>query len=179
MLIDTHCHLDFKDFDNDRDEVLDRAKKAGVGKIVNVASSVEGSRRSIELAEKYEMIYTSIGVHPHEAQFVTDKVMSDFRAIAKRSKVVAVGEVGLDYYRNLSPKVEQARVFKKFIHLARDLNLPLIVHSRDAECEALDILAEENRGGVNAVMHCFSGDTDFLKRCLDMIAIQEGKKGIS
>jgi len=168
VLIDTHCHLDFKDFDPDRDDVIDRARAAGVGRIVNVASSIEGTRRSVELAAKHDMVYASIGVHPHEAKTVTDKFIADLRALAKNKRVVAVGEVGLDYYRNLSPKEEQVAAFKKFIHLARDLNLPIIVHSREAAAEAIDILARENKNGVNAVMHCFAGDADFLKKCLDM-----------
>jgi TatD DNase family protein len=168
MLIDTHCHLDFKDFDADRYDCIDRARAAGVEKIINVASSVEGTRRAIELAAKYDMIYASIGVHPHDARSVTDKMISDFKTLAKDNKIVAVGEVGLDYYRSLSPKEEQVSAFKKFIHLARDLNLPLIIHSREAEHEALDIMAKENKNGVNAVMHCFTGDSDFLKKCLDM-----------
>ncbi|MFA6142868.1 MAG: TatD family hydrolase [Candidatus Omnitrophota bacterium] len=168
MLIDTHCHLDFKDFDGDRDNVIDRAKAAGVEKIINVASSIEGSRCSVEFAAKYDMVYASIGVHPHEAKTVTDKIISDLKTLAKETKVVAVGEVGLDYYRNISPKDEQISAFKKFIYLARDLNLPLIVHSREAQNEALDILARENKGGVDSVIHCFAGDGDFLKRCLDL-----------
>jgi len=168
MLIDTHCHLDFKDFDGDRDEVIDRAKAKGIEKIINVASSIEGTRRAVELAAKYDMIYASVGVHPHDAKAVTDKVISDFKALAKEKKVVAVGEVGLDYYRNLSPKEEQISAFKRFIYLARDLNLPLIIHSREAHREALDILAKENKNGIGAVMHCFAGDGDFLKRCLDL-----------
>jgi len=168
MLIDTHCHLDFKDFDSDRDEVIDRARAAGVGKIINVASSIEGARRSVELAGKYDMVHATVGVHPHDAASVTDKVMADLGAMAKDSKVVAVGEVGLDYYRNLSPKEAQVSAFKRFIHLARDLDLPLVIHSRDAQNEALDILAKENKGGVGVVMHCFAGDSDFLQKCLDM-----------
>ncbi len=181
MLIDTHCHLDFKDFDQDRDEVINRARAAGVEKIVNVGSSIDGTRRSVELADKYDMVYASIGVHPHDAKTVTGKVMDDLRALAKNEKVVAVGEVGLDYYRlfrqpaeaqqlprNDGSREEQVSAFKKFIHLARDLDLPLIIHSREAEREALDILARENKNGVNVVMHCFAGDADFLKECLDM-----------
>lgn len=168
MLIDTHCHLDFKDFDKDRDEVIDRAVKSGVEKIINVASSVNGARRSVELAAKYDMIYASVGIHPHDAATVTDKAMTELKALARENKVAAIGEVGLDYYRNLSPRQEQIDVFKKFIHLARDINKPLIIHSRDARDDALDILRRENKNGVNAVMHCFSGNADFLKECLDM-----------
>ena len=178
MLIDTHCHLDFEDFDRDRDEVIDRAKSAGVGAIINVASSIEGTRRSIELARQYDIVYASIGVHPHEAKTVTDKVIDEFRDLASgrahlsvpynSKKVVAVGEVGLDYYRNLSPKDEQAAAFRRFIHLADELKLPLIIHSREAAEDTIEILKSENKGHVRGVMHCFSGDKDFLKKCLDL-----------
>lgn len=167
MLIDTHCHLDFKDFDSDRDEAIERARSAGVGKIINVGSSLDGSRRSVELARKYDMIYASVGVHPHDAAAVDDKAVAELKGLSKSGKVVAIGEVGLDYYRNLSPKSDQIAAFKRFIHLARDINLPLIIHSREAEAEALQILAKENKGGVAAVMHCFAGTSDFLKECLD------------
>lgn len=168
MLIDTHCHLDFKDFDADRDQVLDRAKQAGVGRIVNVASSIEGTRRSIELAKRYDIVYASVGVHPHDAGTVTDKVIGDFKELAKGDKVVAIGEVGLDYYRNLSPKETQIAAFRKFIRLAQETDLPLIVHSREANDDLIAILKEESGGKVNGVIHCFSGDKEFLKKCLDM-----------
>jgi TatD DNase family protein len=168
MLIDTHCHLDFKDFDDDRDEVIDRALKAGVTKIINVASSVEGSRRSVDLSEKYDMIYATVGVHPHESGSVTDSVISDIKLLAKSGKVVAIGEVGLDYYRLLTPKEEQAAAFKRFIHLALDLDLPLIIHAREADRDALDIIKKESPRGIHGVMHCFSGSSDFMKECLDL-----------
>lgn len=168
MLIDTHCHLDFKDFDSDRDGVIDRAAKAGVRRIINIGSSIEGTRRSVELAKRYEMVYATLGVHPHEARSVTDKVIDDFRSLAKDGKVVAIGEVGLDYYRNLSPKEEQISAFKKFIRLARELDLPLVLHGREADREILEILKKEMPGPVKGVMHCFSGDADFLKECLDL-----------
>ncbi len=168
MLIDTHCHLDFKDFDADRDEVIDRALKAGVSRIVNVASSVEGSRRSVELADKYDMVYATVGVHPHEAGSVTDSVISDLKLLARSGKVVAIGEVGLDYYRCLTSKEVQADAFKRFIHLALDLDLPLVIHAREAEVDTLDIIKRESSGGLRGVMHCFSGSSDFMKECLDL-----------
>lgn len=166
MLIDTHCHLDFKDFDADRDEVIERAVKAGVGAIINVGSSVEGSRRAVELSRRYDMVYATLGVHPHEADSVTDKVLDEFKALSEEKKVVAVGEVGLDYFRNLSPRTEQVSGFKKFIHLADELDLPLIIHARETSSEILDILKKEKKGEMNAVMHCFSGDERFLKDCI-------------
>lgn len=168
MMIDTHCHLDFKDFDSDRDSVIDRAERCDVGRIINIGSSVEGSRRSIELARKYDILYASLGVHPHEAKTVTDDVIAEFRRLAKEKKVVAIGEVGLDYYRNLSPKNKQVETFKRFIRLAGELSLPLVIHARESNREVLDILKNEVKDKVSGVMHCFSGDKKILKRCLDL-----------
>ncbi|MFA5146168.1 MAG: TatD family hydrolase [Candidatus Omnitrophota bacterium] len=167
MLIDTHCHLDFKDFDPDRDGVIERALSKGVARIVNVASSMDGSIRAVELARKHGFIYASVGIHPHDASSVDDAAVSGIRALAQEDKVVAVGEVGLDYYRNLAPREQQAAAFKKFIKLARELDLPLILHSREAGSEVLDILGSELDGEAKGVMHCFAGDMAFLKRCLD------------
>ena len=145
MLIDTHCHLDFKDFDPDRDFVLDRAAAKGVVRIINVGSSLEGTRRAIELSKKYDIVYASAGIHPHDAGLVTDKTFEELKILAADDKVVAIGEVGLDYYRNLSPKDKQIEVFTKFIKLARGLDLPLIIHSREAGDDVIGILKNERR----------------------------------
>lgn len=169
MLIDTHCHLDFKDFDHDRDAVLERAKAAGVGRIINVGSSLEGSRRSVAMALRYETVYASVGIHPHDAGSATKEVLEEIRGLARSPKVVAIGEVGLDYYRNLSPKNEQIAAFEKFAALASELKLPLIVHARECGDEALDILKGYAGGSaVRGVMHCFSQDAKFLGKCLDL-----------
>ncbi|MDD5437126.1 MAG: YchF/TatD family DNA exonuclease [Candidatus Omnitrophica bacterium] len=168
MLIDTHCHLSFPDFDRDRDDAIDRAKKIGVTGIIDVGSSIEGTRRAVELARARDIVYATVGVHPHEAKSVTDEVISEFRKLAKEAKVVAVGEVGLDFYRNLSPKEEQESAFRKFIRLARDLGLPLIIHAREAARDTIRILDEEKGAGLRGVMHCFSGDERFLEECLGL-----------
>jgi TatD DNase family protein len=168
MLIDTHCHLDFPDFDVDRDDVIDRARGAGVIAIIDVGSSIEGTRRAVELTKSHDIVYATLGVHPHEAKSVTEKVIADFRGLAEEEKVVAIGEVGLDFYRNLSPKEEQEAAFRKFIRLADELNLPLIIHARDAAADVLRILKEEKRKNFRGVMHCFSGDERFLKECIDL-----------
>src|SRR3990167_2280450 len=168
MIIDTHCHLDFKDFDNDRDSVIDRAKKKGVVRVINVGSSIEGSRRAVELAKKYDMVHASIGIHPHEAGSVTDKIIEEIKNLAHQDKVVAIGEVGLDYYRNLSSKDSQQIVFKKFIDIAYQLKLPLIIHSREADSDMLRILKDEKDKQLTGVVHCFSGSREFLKECLDI-----------
>ena len=168
MIIDTHCHLDFKDFDNDRDSVIDRAREKGVVRIINVGSSIEGSRHAVELAKKYDMVHASIGIHPHEAGSVTDKIIEEIKNLAHQDKVVAIGEVGLDYYRNLSSKDSQQIVFKKFIDLAYQLKLPLIIHSREADSDMLRILKDEKDKQLTGVVHCFSGSREFLKECLDI-----------
>ncbi|MBI4335034.1 MAG: YchF/TatD family DNA exonuclease [Candidatus Omnitrophica bacterium] len=169
MLIDTHCHLDFKDFDPDRDEAINRAKAAGVELIINVGSSLEGSRRSVELAEKHDCIYASVGIHPHDAAKADNKAFDELKKLASFGKVVAVGEVGLDYYRNLSPAAVQKKCFKDFILFSKELNLPLILHSREAHKDMLAILKEGFPDGkIRGVMHCFSGDENFLMECLSL-----------
>lgn len=167
MIVDTHCHLDFKDFDSDRDGVISRAREKGVVRIINVGSSVEGSRRSVELSRRYDIVYSSVGVHPHEADSVTDDAIAELMALARQNKIVAIGEVGLDYYRNLSSKDSQRSAFRKFIQLSQDLNLPLIIHSREADNEVISILKEYGPR-IRGVIHCFSGGEDLLKSCLDI-----------
>jgi len=169
MLIDTHCHLDFKDFDTDRDSAIARAKAAGIGRIINVGSSLEGSMRSVALAEKNDMVYASVGVHPHAANSVTPDVIARIKSLAANPRVVAIGEVGLDYYRNLSLKMEQIAALEAFITLSGELDLPLIIHARECGNEVIDMLKKSRQGSaVRGVMHCFSGDEGALKKCLDM-----------
>jgi len=168
MLIDTHCHLDFKDFDKDRDDVIKRAAAEGVKYIINVGSSSEGSERSLELAKKYGSIFASIGIHPHDAGAVSESVMSKMRDMARDEKVVAIGEVGLDYYRNSSGLDAQKSSFREFITLAAETGLPLIIHNREANADTITILREELGAKINGVMHCFSGDADFLEQCLNI-----------
>ncbi|MDP2929062.1 MAG: YchF/TatD family DNA exonuclease [Candidatus Omnitrophota bacterium] len=187
MLIDTHCHLDFKDFDTDRDDVIDRAISKGAARIINVGSSLEGTRRSLLLAKKYDIVYASVGIHPHEANSVTDDAISEIRELAKEKKVVAIGEVGLDYYpvliaasplryRACSDEIKdiQQAAFRRFIQLALDLDLPLIIHSREADVDIIKILNEyairDTQYGrrTRGVIHCFSGGEDFLKECLGL-----------
>lgn len=168
MLIDTHCHLDFKDFESDRRDVIKRSRENGVGCIINVGSSVKGTLESINLSEKNDFIYASAGIHPHEADNVTEKDIDCFKRSLEAKKVVAVGEIGLDYYRNVSSKDNQERLFVMSLEAAKGKNLPVIVHNRDANEDTTRILKEVIGDKVNGVMHCFSGDKIFLERCLDM-----------
>lgn len=168
MFIDTHAHLDFPDFDVDREEVIGRAQKEGINVIINVGSSLKGSLASLDLAKKHEIIYASLGIHPHDAKAVNQDIFKQIEGLAASEKVVAIGEAGLDFYRNLSPAEAQRQVFVKFIELSLSLGLPLIIHSRQAESATLEILKENTNGNLKGVLHCFSGSGDFLRSCLDL-----------
>lgn len=165
MLADTHCHLDFVQFDPDRDAVIQRAIGAGINYFVNVGSTLSSSGAACELAAKYTQIYASVGVHPHDADSFDQAAETKLKALAAKDKVVAIGEIGLDYYRNLSSEDNQRKAFFKQIELAKDLKLPIVVHCRQAEKEVMRILKEAMP--LQAVVHCFSGDESFLKECLN------------
>jgi TatD DNase family protein len=166
MLIDTHCHLDFPEFNQDRDEVIRRAREQDIGYIINIGSSLKGSAASLELSQKYGFIYATVGIHPHEADSFNPKDEVTLRELAGKNKVVAIGEIGLDYYRNYSEAENQKKLFFSLINLAKNLNLPLVVHSREASGDTLAALREFMP--LRAVVHCFSGDKDFLKDCLEL-----------
>ena len=166
MFIDTHCHLDFPEFNQDREEVIDNAVKSGIDYIINIGSSLKSSEASLELARKYEFIYAAIGVHPHEADSFDDKIYSSIKELARQDKVVAIGEIGLDYFRNYSKAENQKPLFVSLVSLSKDLGLPLVIHSRKAQSDTLSILKKAMP--LRAVVHCFSGDEDFLKECLEL-----------
>ncbi|MFC1666853.1 TatD family hydrolase [Candidatus Omnitrophota bacterium] len=168
MLVDTHCHLDFKAFESDRDDVVMRSISEGIGFIVNVGSSLEGTRRSIEIAERYDLVYAAAGIHPHDADRVKQDDLELFKGCFSGNKVVAIGEIGLDYYKNIASRDNQKRLFVKLLEEAKTRKLPLIIHNRDAHADIMDILKDIMPLPVKGVMHCFSGDKVFLKKCLDM-----------
>jgi TatD DNase family protein len=165
-LIDTHTHLDYKDYDADRDEVIRRAAEKGVRTIINIGSSLQGSINSVDLAHKYANVYAVVGCHPHDAQDFSEQDFVRLRSLAQDPKVVAVGEIGLDYYRNLSPQDRQQELFISFVRLARELNLPVVIHTRSASEDTLRIVRQENL--TRAIVHCFSGDEKFMRDCLDL-----------
>ena len=157
VLIDSHAHIYYRDYAGDFDDMLKRADDAGVSAILVVGTDIESSRESVELAEKYPQLYAAVGVHPHDAARVTDACYDIIRALSISShKVVAIGEIGLDFYRDRSPRDVQELVFRRFLLIAADLQKPVIVHDRDAHERIMTILREEpvRRG----VLHCFSGD---------------------
>ena len=167
MLIDTHAHLQMNRYDGDRDEVISRAAEAGVGCIINVGVDLASSQEAVDLAEEYENLYATVGVHPHDARLLDDGTLDALKDLAQHPKVVAVGETGLDYYRDLSPRPVQNSAFERLLRLAEETDLPVIVHDRDAHEDILEILRRHS-SQVRGVMHCFSGDVDFADKCIQM-----------
>jgi TatD DNase family protein len=162
-LIDSHAHLDFRHFDDDRQKVIRRAQKAGLVTIINIGTSLASSRASVELAERHAFIYATVGVHPHDAKTVTPPLLDQLRSLARHRKVVAVGEIGLDYYRDLSPRPVQRRVFAQQLALAGELGLPVVVHSREAHDDVLAALREWEGTGV---LHSYSAGPGLLEEVL-------------
>jgi len=168
VLMDTHVHLNLKTYRKDRPEVIARARDAGVAFMVNVGFDLKTSRASIELAEEHEFVRASVGLHPHSASELDDDLLAQLSELASHPKVVALGETGLDYYRDLSPRDDQKRAFRRQIGLARELQLPLIVHSRDALEDTATILDDEGASEVGGVMHCFPGDVAYAERVMEL-----------
>lgn len=168
MYIDSHAHLDDRKYDQDRHEMLMRAKDQGVCAIVNVGYDLPSSQRSVALAEKYDFIYAAVGIHPHDAGDANEEVFAELMKMAAHPKVVAIGEMGLDYYRDLSPRDVQQKIFRRQITLAREIGLPIIVHDRDAHGDVMRILKEEKAGLGEGVLHCFSGSWEMAVECMKM-----------
>ena len=168
MLIDTHAHLNAKQFEDDLEEVIDRAKLAGVSTMVVVGFDRATITKAIELANTYEYIYATIGWHPVDAIDMTDADLNWIEELAAHPKVVALGEMGLDYYWDKSPKEIQKEVFRKQIALAKKVKLPIVIHNRDATADIVDILKEEEASEVGGIMHCFTGSKEIAKQCIDM-----------
>jgi len=167
-MIDTHAHLDIRQFDGDRTKVIQHAFSHGVEKIINVGFNLRSSRNSVRLAEEYDRIYATVGFHPHEAKDLTGESLREIEKLAHHRKVVAVGEIGLDFFRNLSPMEDQIKAFKTQIHLARELELPLVVHIREAFDPALTILQESGADMVGGVLHSFTGNAKQAKMAQNM-----------
>ena len=158
-MIDSHCHLDFPQFDADRDEVLARSRAAGVTALVNPGADLESSRRAVAMAERRTAIYAAVGVHPHDATTLDGPALAELRQLAAHPKVVAIGEIGLDYYRDLSPRDRQRAAFDAQLALAAELNLPVIVHQREAAADVLAALRAWAGGGHSGcVLHAFAGE---------------------
>ena len=168
MLFDTHAHLHFPDFAEDLDAVLDRARAAGLRGMVTIGTDRESNRATVALANRHADIWASVGIHPHDAAAATEADFEEMERLAREPRVVGLGEMGLDFFRDLSPRDVQERVFRRQIAMARRVRKPAIIHCRDAHPETLALLAEERVEEVGGVMHCFSADVEVAKRCLDL-----------
>jgi len=176
-LIDSHCHIDGEQFDADRDEVVQRAKEAGVAAMLNVGTGDPHSddfRRAVAVAEKYENVFASVGVHPHDAKLYDDKAENHLIDLTKSEKVIVWGEIGLDFYYDHSPRDVQVEVLRRQIRTARQLDLPIIVHSRDANDETVELLSDEYKSvadrGVRGpgIMHCFGGTPEMAEALMKL-----------
>src|SRR3712207_4465366 len=164
MLFDSHAHLNDERFDEDRDEMIQHLRESGVDFVVNPGADMESSRTGIELADKHDFIYCSVGVHPHDVKDMTEEDISTLRKWAKENKkVVAIGEIGLDYYYDLSPREDQKKWFIRQIELANELGLPFIVHDRDAHGDTFEIIKKYKSPETGCVLHCYSGEIELAR----------------
>ena len=173
MFVDSHAHIDGPEFDADREHVIERAQSAGVSAILNVGTGDPHSgafERAVELGRSHQSIYTAIGTHPHDARFYDDAAEDNTKALIQSGeRVVAWGEIGLDFHYDNSPRDVQVDVFKRQLHAARELNLPVIIHTREAEAETIDILETEYAGADRCgVFHCFSGSRELAQRGVEL-----------
>ncbi len=168
-MIDSHCHLDFPHFDEDRDEVLARAVGVGLTALVNPGTDLESSQRAVALTERYDYVYAAVGVHPHDASALRRETLSELRQLASHPKVVAIGEIGLDYYRDLSPRGQQRAAFEAQLALAADLDLPVIIHQRESAADVMDVLRDwAEAGHPGCVLHAFSGDEAMANEAISL-----------
>lgn len=169
MLVDSHCHLDFPDFAEDLDGVVDRARAAGVGGMLTICTHITRFEQVRALANRFPDVWCSVGIHPHEAGREPETPAETLVNLAQDPRVVAFGETGLDYYYNHSPKEDQQRAFRAHIAAARDAGLPVIVHTRDADADTLAILEEEQgRGAFSGLIHCFSSSPELARGAIDL-----------
>ncbi len=167
-MIDSHCHLNFIDKSGTSEQLVAEATSAGVHTIINIGTDLESCLESVELAKRFDSVYATVGVHPHDARMVDDTVYEKIRTLAGEKKVVAIGEIGLDYYRDLSPRKLQRQVFEQFLKMAVETKLPVVIHTREAFEDTMAIVrdyAPDLRGGV---FHCFPGDVNDARMVLEM-----------
>ena len=167
MFVDIHCHLSFPEFDHDREKVIERLIEEQVTVLIDPGINVPTSKKSIKLAQKYDFIYANIGLHPHETSLpVKESIFDELETLAKSPKVVAIGEIGLDYHYPDYNRHAQQDAFRQMLRVARTLDMPVVIHCRDAWEDMMLILAEENHSAMRGVMHCFSGDSAIAKECI-------------
>ena len=168
MLIDSHAHLDMQNFDKDREKVIERAVNGGLSHIITVGIDLESSNDAVKLAREFEFIYAAAGYHPHNAHECDTQGLDRLILMASEPEVVAWGEIGLDYYRGYSSPDDQLKAFRRQLQIADDLNLPVIVHDREAHADVLAILKKMGKGESRGVIHCFSGDVDMAMSLIEL-----------
>jgi len=168
MLIDSHAHLEMQDFKKDLEAVIQRAKESGVEYIFTVGTEKKDWKRALEIANSHPSIYAILGVHPHNVKEIDDRDYSMLKGLCQNEKVKAYGEIGLDFFRNLSPRDIQLKRFREQIGLAKELVLPIVIHDREAHQETIEILKTEKAEECGGIIHCFSGDYEMAKVCIDM-----------
>lgn len=169
MLVDTHCHLDATYFPDGADAAIERARGAGVGAFVCIGvGSLQAAEGALALAERRPDVVATAGVHPHDASTLTPELEAALRSLLSRERMVAVGEVGLDYHYDHSPRDVQQTTFRRFVQIARELGKPLVIHTRSAPADTLAILDEEGAREAGGVIHCFSEDRDFARKAFDL-----------
>lgn len=169
-LVDSHCHLEMAVFDGDREAVLERASRFGVRTIVTIGAGggIGCNVQALALAQDHPEVFATVGIHPHEASIVDNDLMIEIACLAEHSKVVAIGETGLDYHYDHSPRPQQQEAFRRFVALARETRLPLVVHLRKSDADGLRILREEHANEIGGVIHCFSGTAASARNFLDL-----------
>lgn len=168
MLIDSHAHLDGESFDEDRAELIEELKSSGVEFVINPGANMKSSRAVVKLVADYPMIYGAVGVHPHDTVDMVDQDLEELERLSKAEKIVAIGEIGLDYYYEHSPREVQKQRFREQIALAKKVKLPIIVHERDAAQDVFDIISSEADGELRGVIHCYSGSFELAKEYIKL-----------
>jgi TatD DNase family protein len=173
MLVDSHCHLNFPEFASDLDAVLDRARENGIGMMLTINTKLVEAKDLHRMADKYPQIFCTVGVHPHDAAgyvkgYEGKSLFTQIKALSEHPKVVGIGETGLDYYYNNSPREDQISAFSDHIRASIDLDLPLIIHTRDADEDTIACLTDVGQGKAKGVFHCFSGSPELAQKALDL-----------
>jgi len=166
--IDSHAHLDDERFNEDREELINSLQENGIEAVLNPGADLKTSRAAVALADKYPFIYAAVGCHPHDSKFMDDDTMNIFRELAKNKKVLGIGEIGLDYYYDNSDRETQKIWFREQIRLAKELDLPYIVHDRDAHEDIIRIMKEEHHSGTRGILHCYSGSVEMAREFMKL-----------
>ena len=166
-MIDTHAHLQWPVFKNDREQVIERAFSGGLAAIINIGYDLNASHEAVQIANNHKNVYAVVGIHPHNAKTIRTDVLASLRELARAPKVVAIGEIGLDYYRDLSPRQQQTEAFEEQLQLAKELQLPVVIHDREAHADVLQMMRKFGKE-ISGVLHCFSGSIEMAEEAIKL-----------